>query len=516
MITAMEPHSSHTPLRILVVEDDELDRRAVCRYLQQCGIAATADQAASAEEALERIGCANFDCVLLDYYIPGVDGLSLLNLIRGAAPGVPVVIFTGRGDEDIAVELMKAGAADYLPKVSLTAERLASSLRHAMELRSVGEARQRVEEELRAQEARFRTLANAIPQLAWMTDASGARNWFNDRWYEYTGTTFEEIQGWGWEKVHHPDHVQRVIGGIRRSIETGEPWEDSHPLRGKDGTFRWFLSRALPIRGEDGSIARWLGTNTDITEQKAAGAERERLLALEREARIQAEHATRARDDILAIVAHDLRNPMQTILTAATMIKLRGKDEDSRNHNVSLIQRSIKEMERQISDLLDVARIEGGSLAIRQERVDVRALISETLELFGPQAHEKEIKITGEIPANLQALSGDRDRLVQVLSNLIGNALKFTTAGGRISLRAGALEGAVQISVEDSGTGISAAHLPHVFDRYWQVDRLSRNGAGLGLPICKGIVEAHGGRIWVESAVGRGTTFHFTVPCAED
>ena len=515
MIATME-QSNNTPVRILVIEDDELDRRAVCRYLQQCGILVTADEAASAEETLDRIRSVNYDCVLLDYYIPGVDGLSLLSRVREAAPDVPVVIFTGRGDEDIAVELMKAGAADYLPKASLTAERLASSLRHAMELRRAAEARQRAEEELRAEEARFRTLANASPQLAWMTDASGARTWYNDRWYEYTGTTFEEVQGWGWQKVHHPDHVRRVTDGFRRSIETGEPWEDTFPLRGKDGTYHWFLARALPIRSENVSIAGWMGTNTDITEQKTAEAERERLLVLERKARIEAEHAIKARDDILAIVAHDLRNPMQTIMTAATMIRLRDNDADLRKHNVALIESSMKDMERQISDLLDVTRIEAGSLAIRQARVDVRALISETLELFRPQANEKEITITSEIPPNLQPLSGDRDRLAQVLSNLVGNALKFTTAGGRVSLRAGALEGAVQISVEDSGTGISAAHLPHVFDRYWQVDRLSRNGAGLGLAICKGIVEAHGGRIWVESTVGRGTTFHFIIPCAKD
>jgi signal transduction histidine kinase len=173
-------------------------------------------------------------------------------------------------------------------------------------------------------------------------------------------------------------------------------------------------------------------------------------------------------------------------------------------------------MERLISALLDVARIEAGSFSIRHEHVDVRALIYETLELFKPQAHERELNISSEIPADVPPLSGDRDRLVQVLSNLLSNALKFTAAGGRVWLRAGTVDGAVRISVEDSGAGISAAHLPHVFDRYWQVDRLSRNGAGLGLAICKGIVEAHGGRIWVESTVGCGTTFHFTIPSVEN
>ena len=280
-----EPSKTGAPLRILVVEDDELDRRAVRRCLQQCGIPVTVEYASSAEETLQGIASVGYDCVLLDYYIPGVRGLALFQKIRQVAANMPVVIFTGRGDEDIAVELMKAGAADYLPKASLTAERLASSLRHIIELSAIAEARRSAHEELRAQEARFRTLVNAIPQLAWMTDRTGARYWFNDRWYDYTGTSFEEVRGWGWQKAHHPDHLQRVLESMRRRFETGEAWEDTYPLRGKDGTYRWFLSRALPIRGEDGSITNWFGTNTDITEQKNVEAERERALASEQQLR---------------------------------------------------------------------------------------------------------------------------------------------------------------------------------------------------------------------------------------
>lgn len=515
------------PLRILVVEDDELDRRAVRRFLQQCGIATVADEAASAEETLRRIGSSDYDCVLLDYYIPGVNGLALFQKIRDLEANMPVVIFTGRGDEDIAVELMKAGAADYLPKASLTAERLASSLRHSMELLRAEMARRRAEEELRAEEARFRTLANTIPQLAWMADPSGSRNWFNDRWYDYTGTSLEEVAGFGWRKLHHPDHADRVIHGMERCFARGEAWEDTHPLRGRDGTYRWFLSRALPIRGEDGAIKSWLGTNTDITEWKVAEAERERALALEQQARTEAERASRARDEVIAIVAHDLRNPMNTILTAATMID-QALDEQA-EHDMETaktpliadlktydkaIQDSIKSMDRLIRDLLDVSRIEAGSFGIRRARVELRALIDETLKLLEPQARAQDITLSSAIAADLRPLHADRERLVQVLSNLLGNALKFTAPGGRISVRALNAESSVQISVEDSGSGIPVADLPHIFDRYWRPDRASRTGAGLGLAICKGIVDAHGGRIWVESTLGHGTTIHFTVPCA--
>ena len=527
-LLSREPSKAGAPLRILVVEDDELDRRAVRRCLQQCGIAVTVEYASSAQETLQGIRSVPYDCVLLDYYIPGVAGLALFQKIREVAPNMPVVIFTGRGDEDIAVELMKAGAADYLPKASLTAERLAASLRHIIELSEAAEARRRAEEELRAQEARFRTLVNAIPQLAWMADGTLARYWFNDRWYDYTGTSFEEVRGWGWQKVHHPDHLQRVLESMQRSFDAGAPWEQTYPLRRRDGTYRWFLSRALPIRGEDGSIASWLGTNTDITEQKNAEAERERALALEQQLRSQAERATRARDEVMAIVVHDLRNPMNTILTSATIIGESLEKQGERAVEVSdplsvdlktcveAIQSSIKTMDRLIYDLLDVSRMEAGSFSIQQTHVDIDALLEETLKLCESQARAKKISVTADIPTALPAVNGDRDRLDQVLSNLLGNAFKFTPEGGRVTIRARKVDDSVQITVEDSGPGIPASDLPRIFDSYWRGDRASRDGAGLGLAICKGIVEAHGGNIWVESTVGRGTTFWFTVPCAAD
>jgi PAS domain S-box-containing protein len=512
-----------------VIEDDELDRRAVRRCLQQCGISVTVEYASSAEETLQRIASVRYNCILLDYYIPGVRGLALFQKIREVAANMPVVIFTGRGDEDIAVELMKAGAADYLPKASLTAERLASSLRHIIELSGAAEARRRAEDELRAQEARFRTLVNAIPQLAWMADRTGAAYWFNDRWYDYTGTSFEEAQGWGWQKAHHPDHLQRVVESMRRSFEAGEDWEETYPLRGKDGTYRWFLSRALPIRSEDGSITNWLGTNTDITEQKNAEAERERALALEQQVRSQAERATRARDEVMAIVVHDLRNPMNTILTSATIIgdsleKGAKKGIDISNPALSAdlkscveaIQSSVKTMDRLICDLLDVSRMEAGSFSIQCSHVDIGALLEEILKVCESQARAKKISVTADIPTGLPPVNGDRDRLEQVLSNLFGNAFKFTPEGGRVMVRASKVDASVQIAVEDSGPGIPAADLPRIFDRYWRGDRASRDGAGLGLAICKGIIDAHGGNICVESVLGRGTTFWFTVPCAAE
>ncbi len=137
----------------------------------------------------------------------------------------------------------------------------------------------RVEAELRAREEQFRALAESLPQLAWMADRSGNVYWYNHRWYDYTGTSLDQMRGWGWRTVHHPDHVERVAARIQRAWDTGEPWEDHFPLRGKDGRYRWFLSRAVPIRDATGEVDRWLGTNTDITELREAEAARDRALA---------------------------------------------------------------------------------------------------------------------------------------------------------------------------------------------------------------------------------------------
>jgi PAS domain S-box-containing protein len=747
-------------MRILVIDDDEFDRLAVRRCLQEAGIAATVDEAATAADALARIGADTYDCVLLDYYIPGADTVSLLRQVRAATPDVPIVVFTGRGGEDIAVEFMKAGAADYVPKSSLTSERLATSFRYALEMSRAAAARRRAEEQLREQESLFRTLANAIPQLAWMTDAEGGVRWYNQRWYEYTGTTLEEVQGWGWRKVHHPDHVERVVQRKRGCFERGEPWEDTFPLRRADGQYRWFLSRAVPMkaldgstvgwfgsntditeqietermlrereaefrtlanaipqlawiadaegrrywynarwyeftglrpdqcfglgwtlahhpehrsrvfeaqraafrRGEkwedtvllrrddgeyrsflscampikeaDGRILRWFGTNTDISEQlaaqravaaseerlrraleietvgviffttegeitgsndaflrmcgytredvdagrlrwdeltpqefmpqslravaelkatgrttpyekqyirkngsrwwalfaatrlnvregvefvidisaqKEAEFERERLLASAQAARVEAEKATRLRDDVLGILAHDLRNPMSAILSAASLLAVTAED-DARRRPLSIIERSTRVMDRLVNDLLDIARFEAGHLALRRDRLDVEQLIRDAVDLFELQAAARTISLRVSVDGNLPPIAADKDRLLQVLSNLLGNALKFSKTGATISVRARRSELGVQVSVKDSGVGIPAEDLPHVFDRFWQANRSSRTGAGLGLAICKAIVEAHGGRIWAASAAGRGTTIHFDLP----
>jgi PAS domain S-box-containing protein len=220
-----------------------------------------------------------------------------------------------------------------------------------------------------------------------------------------------------------------------------------------------------------------------------------------------AEQAVQARDQVLGIVAHDLRSPLDTILMQATLLRRLGGEPER-------IERAASRINRLIQDLLDVTRMEAGRLSIDPVRVRARQVIIDSVEAQQAILSSSSLEVQLEVTPELPDIWADRDRLLQVFENLIGNAAKFTGAGGRITIGARPREEDVLFWVADTGIGISADDLPHVFDRFWQARKAGRRGSGLGLPIVKGVVEAHGGHVWVESAPGRGSTFYFTVPAA--
>lgn len=232
-------------------------------------------------------------------------------------------------------------------------------------------------------------------------------------------------------------------------------------------------------------------------------------------ARLQSdlERAVRARDEMLAVVAHDLRNPIATIAMSASLIQDPTVSEANRKRQVGIIRRGTERANRLIADLLDAAQIEAGKLALLRHSVDTPALMREVCELFEKLATERHLAFECHTDEQVPPILADHDRVIQVFSNLLGNAIKFVADGGRIRVTANARPGEVAFAVSDTGRGIPAQALSHVFDRFWQAKR-GGGGAGLGLTIAKGIVEAHGGRISVDSTPGVGTTFTFTLPRA--
>jgi signal transduction histidine kinase len=245
--------------------------------------------------------------------------------------------------------------------------------------------------------------------------------------------------------------------------------------------------------------------------------ERAELLRSEREARATAEAAVRARDEVLRIVSHDLGNSLSAVSIQAVLLERtppQQRDDAMVRRRTSAIRQLVAGMQRLRQDLLDVASIEAGRLSIEPVPTEVSSLLEEAIEHHHDLAAERSLQLDLHVAAELPRILGDRTRLLQVIGNLLGNAIKFTGEGGRISLEAREEDGGVHLAVSDTGVGISAEHLPHVFDRFWKSRRGNRQGAGLGLAIALGIVEAHGGRMWAESQPDVGSTFHLVVPAA--
>jgi PAS domain S-box-containing protein len=226
--------------------------------------------------------------------------------------------------------------------------------------------------------------------------------------------------------------------------------------------------------------------------------------------------AAQIRDQVLGFVAHDLRNPLGAISMQANLLRRREGEAERRSRKpADTIQRAATRMNHLIQDILDVTRIEGGHLSVEPARVPAGQLVLDCVDAQGPLAASASLDLEVDVGPGVPEVWADRDRALQVFENLIGNAAKFTKPGGRITAGAALGDREVLFWVKDTGAGIAVEEMPHVFDRFWQAQKARRGGAGLGLQIVKGIVEAHGGRIWVESEVGVGTTFYFTLPTAE-
>ena len=365
--------------------------------------------------------------------------------------------------------------------------------------------RSRVLRDLHASEQRFRQMADSIPQLAWKADADGRITWFNRRWFEYTGGTPDAMAGDGWHAVHDPDVLPQVLDGFDRAVAAGEAWEDTFPLRRRDGQMRWHLARMVPLKDDDGTVVRWFGTATDITERR------------EMEASLR--EADRRKDEFLATLAHELRNPLAPVRNAVQLMGLERQHPGRSDELLGVIDRQVGRMVRLIDDLLDISRISRGVVELRPEPVELGAVLDEAVEAARPQIDAAGHHLEVDRAAADLVLDADAARLAQVVTNLLVNAAKYTPAGGHVRLSAAEEGGQAVVRVRDDGEGIARDQLGGIFEPFVQIDRTldsRQSGLGIGLTLVKRLVELHGGSVSARSAGrGAGSEFIVRLPLAE-
>ncbi len=521
-----------SPATILIVDDQDVNLVALQGLLRRPDVDILV--ARSGQDALELLLRHDVVLAIVDVQMPAMDGFELAELMHGVerTRQVPIIFLTaGDHDNERRFRGYDAGAVDFLYKpiepeilrrkvgvfVQLSRQRL-DLARQRDEVRAIAEEKSRLVRQLQESEERFRALADHMPSMAWMMDENGSLYWYNRRWYDYTGTTFEEVQGWGWQQVHHPDHVERVLASKRRALETGTPWEEIFPLRGKDGLFRWFLSRAVPIRDAEDRIVRWFGTNTDVTEQRQAeenlreSEDRMRLFSVQLEQLVeertdeltQSQAQLRALATELNLTEQQERKRLAAELhdhLAQMLVLCRLKLGQSRR--IPGVVEDCQRLIRQTEEVLDEA--------LTYTRTLVADLAPPVLHDFGLPAALKwlaaymerhELAVTLEVPDDPHlALPEDQSVLLfQSARELLMNTSKHAETGAA-SLSLSQRNGALHIEVRDDGKGMDplAAQVPSLSSKF-------------GLFSIRERMRALGGAFQIESAPGRGTTARLVLP----
>jgi PAS domain S-box-containing protein len=374
-------------------------------------------------------------------------------------------------------------------------------------IRDITERRQ-MQVRLREAEQRLRFVMDSMPQKIFTAKPNGDVDYFNPIWTHYTGLSFEQIRDWGWTQFIHPDDVAENVRVWKRSIDFVEPFQFEHRFRRADGEYRWHISRAVSLRDAEGKVVMWVGSDTDIHEQRQMADELQKHAA-------ELSEADRRKSEFLAMLAHELRNPLAPIRNGVQILRLGGDDRAVRAVS-EMMDRQVGQMVRLVDDLLDVSRISRGKIELRMERVELASVVHHAVEAARSLYKSMNHDLTVSLPSQPIYLNGDPARLTQVVGNLLNNACKFTDKGGRIRLTVEREGEQTVIRVQDNGIGIATDQLPRIFDMFTQVDsslERSTSGLGIGLSLVENLVEMHGGTVEVHSAgLGQGSEFVVCLP----
>lgn len=339
----------------------------------------------------------------------------------------------------------------------------------------------------------FQSLVETIPQILWTAQPDGRIDYYNKRWYDFTGLNIREsLADDSWSKVLHSDDIQNAMRLWRDSVKKGKPYEIECRLKdGKNDVFRWFLGKAVPIKGENGKVRKWFGSMTDIDAQKKVESRK---------------------DEFISIASHELKTPITSLKGFSQIVGKYVKKDKGVEKYLDRMDAQIDRLSILVNELLDVSKVQSGKLDLKREYFRIDQLIEEVVEEVQHAAEYHKIKIKGKIGKEILA---DKYRVGQILVNLITNAIKYSPHAKQVLVNRKLKEGKIFISIKDFGIGISKRDLPRLFDRFFQASsriRQSFSGLGLGLYISSEIAKRHSGKIEVKSKKGEGSTFILVLP----
>jgi PAS domain S-box-containing protein len=390
--------------------------------------------------------------------------------------------------------------------------------------------RKQIELALKASEKEFRSLAESMPQIVWTTRADGWNTYFNQQWVDYTGLTLEESYGHGWNKPFHPDDQQRALDAWQNAVENNGEYSIDCRLRCYDGTYHWWLVRGVPQIGAKEEIVKWFGTCTDIGKIKNAEFELKKkfdeIESINKElsvtnvelilAKEKAEESDRLKSAFLTNMSHEIRTPMNGILGFAELLKEPNLTIDEQQDYIQTMQISGTRMLNTINSIVDISKIESGLMKVDIKETNINEKMEFTYNFFKPEVEIKGLQFLFKngLSSKEAVIKTDNEKVYGILTNLVKNAIKFTYEG---SIEFGYEKKGkyLEFFVKDTGVGIPKNQMELIFERFRQGSESHNRGyegSGLGLSIAKSYVEMLGGKIWVESEEGKGSTFYFTIP----
>lgn len=507
------------PVRILILEDDTLDYELAEARLERSRIDFALTRVVTRDEFEAELSRSHYDLILADYVLPSFDGISALEIARATVPDVPFIFVSGTLGEEVAIEMLKRGATDYVLKHRL--ERLVPAVERALAESRERASRRAAIAALRKSESLARLIIDGLRDHAlFMLDSAGNVASWNNAAQRVLGYRESEMLGQSFARCFAPADIEQ--GLPQRQLETvraaGRSTED-HQLLRADGTIIYVTSATAIVFDDDGGELGFSKIIQDITERRKAEDALRRSEVELRARAVALADADRRKDEFLAMLAHELRNPLAGIGNALCLLQMPSLDPQEAADAREIMGRQISNMRRLIDDLLDVARLTRGKIRLQRESVDACRVVRDAVAFARPQAESRNQTLTARIPEKPIRLVADSTRLEQVVGNLLSNALKYTQSNGRIEVELRAADGKMELIVRDDGVGMTSEMLDRAFELFSQADgSLDRSlgGLGIGLTMVKSLVELHGGTVAAASGgLGRGSTFTVTIPIIE-